>query len=1119
MTWDGSGTNPSDFGEQLVIDLASLYSATNPVGHLYIDLSSLDPSSTQITGTAEYVYPITAANFVMNDIEPESVDYSVYIYIGSFVSSGGVWSDTGWFSAPTRSLPLPIKFVSPIVYTLPNTVVGSVGSVNQISQGHVLDIDSFPGAVSNLSWWSLSANEDDGSGNGRDLSDGAVPSYGTPGLFGTDNAANLTNNIISDTSTFFRRSNNLTQILAAGWFKFADWSNGSVQDIMTIGSPLTDVCFSALVETDGSISAYASTSSATVYDKVLTIANPSFANASWHHVAFLFVSNVGTDEIRIYLDGRLSGSLACPTLRVPTTGFFYIGGYTTSISAREVAVETGVNIIDEDVRRIAAYRIDHNRNIPNISQRWEASRVRADGDVAEEMGDSGWMVDKSNSNRLYLDLSDVDPLDSVNLKLLDESGQAVSILPTKTFDSGWMQSQPIADLSHNLPDVPASVVLLYEATTGEYSSLKIDDYVSWDSSTLYLDLTAFGLLTIDSSHKWRIIASLGASVIGLAAASLSQAGLVSVTDQHFNGNKWLNGNFYPEADNTYDLGSTSLRWKTVHVGPGSLIVHGDNTDTKKLTLSFSGSEGRIGIDSASSLNFLNGSTETGSVNNSGLWTLGPNGGGVTHLIRGDLSFADGTLYLGQIATPSTPGAGYNRIYPKTDGKIYNLNSAGEEKVVGGGLIVTADDHTIAGDTLESGRHYVIDMSGAAASPGGDIAVNLPAGAAESIIRVSVIGNSVNGAKVTFNAAGIDGIYAIYYDGASDSSCKLENIESWIQFMWDSIGTPRWVVDDASTPTLIDFAGDVTIGGILSISNDSNHAWGTTYKGLQLGPNGNAMYSVNLGVNSYIGLLGNCYHDGAYKYISADEASLYFQYAGKHTFYTAAAGSAGGTIGWTTALVIDNDGNVGINTSSPTTELQVVGTLNATVGDFGGSGSGVHRLYATVSTSWNKSDYMCRFINNETQTTYGNVLHLTGAGGADGNGTASSNLILMETVGGTDRFRVDGLGQTYATSTTISSISDIRLKDNVERITGSLQRILSLEPSRWIWKEDNGGETTGFIAQELQLIYPEFVKEGMDGYLNVGASGTPMIAELVKAIQEQQVIIESLKTRIETLENN
>ena len=68
-------------------------------------------------------------------------------------------------------------------------------------------------------------------------------------------------------------------------------------------------------------------------------------------------------------------------------------------------------------------------------------------------------------------------------------------------------------------------------------------------------------------------------------------------------------------------------------------------------------------------------------------------------------------------------------------------------------------------------------------------------------------------------------------------------------------------------------------------------------------------------------------------------------------------------------------------------------------------------------------------------------------------------------------------------------------------------------------KDGSGHQIGFIAQELQEIYPDAVSENSDtGMLKV-AGWTKNEAIFVKAIQEQQATIEALTQRIETLENN
>ena len=64
------------------------------------------------------------------------------------------------------------------------------------------------------------------------------------------------------------------------------------------------------------------------------------------------------------------------------------------------------------------------------------------------------------------------------------------------------------------------------------------------------------------------------------------------------------------------------------------------------------------------------------------------------------------------------------------------------------------------------------------------------------------------------------------------------------------------------------------------------------------------------------------------------------------------------------------------------------------------------------------------------------------------------------------------GDITAFSTTIPS--DIRLKKNIKEITNGLEIINKLRPVSFKWKKNNK-ESIGFIAQEIELILPHFVK--------------------------------------------
>lgn len=103
-----------------------------------------------------------------------------------------------------------------------------------------------------------------------------------------------------------------------------------------------------------------------------------------------------------------------------------------------------------------------------------------------------------------------------------------------------------------------------------------------------------------------------------------------------------------------------------------------------------------------------------------------------------------------------------------------------------------------------------------------------------------------------------------------------------------------------------------------------------------------------------------------------------------------------------------------------------------------------------------------------------------------------------------------------------ALSDRRLKKDVAGIsTGTLSKIMQLEPVTYRFKaeENNAKMSVGFIAQDVQALFPELVgnikdKETGQDYLNVNYTGISVMG--IKAIQEQQAQIEALKKENEQL---
>ena len=254
-------------------------------------------------------------------------------------------------------------------------------------------------------------------------------------------------------------------------------------------------------------------------------------------------------------------------------------------------------------------------------------------------------------------------------------------------------------------------------------------------------------------------------------------------------------------------------------------------------------------------------------------------------------------------------------------------------------------------------------------------------------------------------------------------------------------------------------------------------------------------------------------------------------------------------GTTTAVTVDASQNVGVGTASPIVRFNVTDASD-------GSPSGTMRLgsdgtyYAQNQFRYNSSEYRIgvygagQFMSLYTAGSERARIDSSGtllvgktatgtAVGIDiqsdgtirsvksGSTSATSSMEVYSTGAGAYRFFVGMEGTVYATNTAISSLSDQRHKENIRDLNVGLDKIMALKPRLFDWKEGKGQDiknARGFIAQEFEAVFPDLIDtwkdpapEGEEPYKSVRADLIPI---LVKAIQEQQAIIESLKARLD-----
>ena len=173
----------------------------------------------------------------------------------------------------------------------------------------------------------------------------------------------------------------------------------------------------------------------------------------------------------------------------------------------------------------------------------------------------------------------------------------------------------------------------------------------------------------------------------------------------------------------------------------------------------------------------------------------------------------------------------------------------------------------------------------------------------------------------------------------------------------------------------------------------------------------------------------------------------------------------------------------------------------------GTTSGANtRLYSVMSVSGQSAG---RFYQNfaGNQSTPALIVEKVD------NTTTTSQVFVQFTINaqtaGSGQINANGASQAA-----FGSYSDSRLKENIIDLQPQLASIMALRPVEFDYiKSEGGGHQTGFIAQEMETIFPDAIGERADGMKTVtGWNKTEAI--LVKALQEAVGEINQLKARLD-----
>ena len=146
------------------------------------------------------------------------------------------------------------------------------------------------------------------------------------------------------------------------------------------------------------------------------------------------------------------------------------------------------------------------------------------------------------------------------------------------------------------------------------------------------------------------------------------------------------------------------------------------------------------------------------------------------------------------------------------------------------------------------------------------------------------------------------------------------------------------------------------------------------------------------------------------------------------------------------------------------------------------------------------------------------IYTTGNIGRDANDyiAFTDNTQLDVYVNNSNEFRFEADGDFHADGDVIAfsstTASDKNLKENIEVIPNALDKVEALNGVSFTWKRD-GTPSAGVIAQEVQAVLPEAVKEvtplkGGDSHLSVNYHALTSI--LIESIKELKAEIEKLK---------
>lgn len=598
-------------------------------------------------------------------------------------------------------------------------------------------------------------------------------------------------------------------------------------------------------------------------------------------------------------------------------------------------------------------------------------------------------------------------------------------------------------------------------------------------------------------------------------------------------------NILPYANNTYDIGSPTMTFRHVYVGPGSLYVNGKQVITDD--------SGTITVSTDLDQNLQFKTTGSGALQ----LVCGAQG---TIAVNGTLQIASGN----NITDSAGVKVQFGDAIEMNSNKIIGLGAPSSSTDAATKGYVDTQVSAISTSSITQGNSNVTVTD----SGSGTVTVSVDGSTALTVTSagVTVAGNlTVSGATTTVESNTIslaDNIITLNSDATGNptqnAGIEVERgDEANVQVRWNE-GSDVWqFTNDGATYVQIATNTDTLSEGSTNLYHTTARARGAVSAGTGVSYNSSTgVISADTSVmatKSYVdtAVAGKDNTDE----ITEGSTNLYFTNARARSAVSSTTGSAGYnsttgviTIPSTTAHIseganlyyTDGRARAAISAGGSLSYNSSTGVISYTTPSTSGISEGTNLYYtdgrarAAVSFTagsgaYNSSTGVFTIPTNTNQLT-------NGAGFVTSSGVtsvATGNGLTGGTITGTGTLSMSGsysgnfavTGNITATGEVTAYYSDQRLKTDINPIEGALSKVMAIGGYTYKANElaadlgvSNFDNQIGLLAQEVEAVMPELVTQSaLAGYKTIRYD--KVVSVLVEAIKEQQAMIEELRLEV------